>query len=106
MYDWKDTWLGAAGVRYQPVKPDWIFRAGVAFDESPTRDRTRDPRIPDSDRTWLAFGVHHDLSEGTSLQLGYARLMFPEEPIGLSADDGRATQCAAIWRAEPTPTRT
>lgn len=83
-YDWKDAWLGAVGVRYQP-QPDWIFRAGVAFDESPTRDRTRDPRIPDSDRTWIAFGVHHDLSEAVSLQIGYARLMFPEEPIGLSA---------------------
>ncbi len=83
-YEWKDTWLGAVGVRYQPQK-DWIFRAGVAFDESPTRDGTRDPRIPDSDRTWIAFGVHHDLSETTALQIGYARLMFPDEPIFLSA---------------------
>lgn len=83
-YDWKDTWLGAVGVRYQP-RADWIFRAGVAFDETPTRDATRDPRIPDSSRTWLAFGVHHDLGARTALQLGYARLMFPEEPIGLSA---------------------
>jgi long-chain fatty acid transport protein len=83
-YDWKDTWLAAVGVRYQP-HPDWIFRAGVAFDESPTRDQTRDPRIPDSDRTWIAFGVHHDLSESVGLQIGYARLMFPEEPISLSA---------------------
>jgi long-chain fatty acid transport protein len=83
-YDWKDTWLGAVGVRYQPQR-DWIFRTGVAFDETPTRDRTRDPRIPDSSRTWIAFGVHHDLSDGVGLQLGYARLIFPEEPIGLSA---------------------
>lgn len=84
IYDWKDTWLGAVGVRYQPY-PDWIFRAGVAFDESPTRDATRDPRIPDSDRTWLAFGVHHWISPNTALQVGYARLMFPDEPIILSA---------------------
>ena len=84
IYDWKDTWLAAVGVRYEP-QSDWIFRAGVAFDESPTRDGTRDPRIPDSDRTWIAFGVHHQLTETTALQLGYARLMFPDEPIGLSA---------------------
>jgi long-chain fatty acid transport protein len=82
-YDWKDTWLGAVGVRYQPA-PDWIFRAGVAFDESPTRDATRDPRIPDSDRTWIAFGVHHDLNENLAVQVGYSRLMFPDEPIMLS----------------------
>lgn len=84
VYEWKDTWLGAVGVRYQP-DPDWIFRAGVAFDESPTRDATRDPRIPDSDRTWLAFGIQHWISPNTALQVGYARLMFPDEPIVLSA---------------------
>jgi long-chain fatty acid transport protein len=80
IYDWKDTWLGAIGVRYQP-HADWIFRAGVAFDESPTRDGTRDPRVPDSDRTWIAFGVHHEMGEGVALQLGYAKLMFPDEPM-------------------------
>src|SRR6185295_13074679 len=32
LYDWKDTWLGAVGVRYQP-SADWVIRAGVAFDE-------------------------------------------------------------------------
>jgi long-chain fatty acid transport protein len=83
-YAWKNTWLGAVGVRYQP-DADWIFRAGVAFDESPTRDATRDPRIPDSDRTWIAFGIHHAISPSAALQVGYARLMFPDEPIFLSA---------------------
>ncbi len=99
-YDWKDTWLAAAGVRYQPQQ-DWIFRAGVAFDESPTRDHTRDPRIPDSDRTWLAFGVHHDLNDGAALQLGYARLIFPGEPIGLSAaTPGNAARGNLIGRTD------
>jgi long-chain fatty acid transport protein len=99
-YDWKDTWLGAVGVRYQP-DPDWILRAGVAFDESPTRNATRDPRIPDSDRTWLAFGVHHDLTAGVGLQLGYARLMFPDEPIGLSAAaPGNAARGNLIGRTD------
>jgi long-chain fatty acid transport protein len=99
-YDWKDTWLGAVGVRYQPSQ-DWILRAGVAFDESPTRNATRDPRIPDSDRTWLAFGVHHDLTEGIGLQLGYARLMFPAEPIGLSATaPGNAARGNLIGRTD------
>lgn len=84
IYDWKDTWLGALGVRYR-ADDDWTLRGGVAFDESPTRDGTRDPRIPDSDRTWLAFGVEHRLTDATTLHLGYARLMFPDEPIALLA---------------------
>ena len=84
LYNWKDTWLGAIGLRYQPT-PDWTFRTGIAFDESPTTDATRDPRIPDASRTWLAFGIEHKLTERTSLQVGYARLIFPQEPINLSA---------------------
>lgn len=83
-YDWEDAWLGAVGVRYQ-ASPDWVLRTGIAFDESPTRDSTRDPRIPDASRTWLAFGLEHQLTERTSLQVGYARLIFPAEPINLNS---------------------
>ncbi|MDZ4740740.1 MAG: outer membrane protein transport protein [Alphaproteobacteria bacterium] len=84
LYNWKDTWLGAIGLRYQPT-PDWTFRTGIALDESPATDATRDPRIPDANRTWLAFGIEHKLTERTSLQVGYARLIFPPEPIDLRA---------------------
>ncbi|MEQ1755212.1 MAG: outer membrane protein transport protein [Micropepsaceae bacterium] len=83
-YDWKDTWLASAGLRYD-VTPDWTFRTGIAVDQTPTRDTTRDPRIPDATRTWLSFGIEHQITPSTSLQLGYARLTFPKEPISLSA---------------------
>jgi long-chain fatty acid transport protein len=83
-YAWRDSLMGAVGIRYEP-EPGWVLRAGAACDESPTRDTTRDPRIPDADRTWIAFGIEHDISDHTSLQVGYARLMFPEEPVALGA---------------------
>ena len=83
-YDWKDTWFASAGIKVRP-SPNWTLRLGAAFDQSPTRDATRDPRIPDADRTWLSFSARYDLEGGTSLEAGYGHLFIPEEPIGLTA---------------------
>jgi long-chain fatty acid transport protein len=83
-YDWKDTFFASAGLRYRPA-PDWTLRAGVAFDQSPTKDATRDPRIPDADRTWLALSVRYDVGARTSIDFGYGHLFIPEEPIALTA---------------------
>lgn len=85
-YNWKDAWFASAGVRYRPTNK-WTLRAGVAFDQSPTIDASRDPRIPDADRTWLAFSAGYELSPGTSLELGYGHLFIPEEPVNLTAAD-------------------
>ncbi len=84
IYDYKNTYFASLGMRYRP-STDWVLRAGVAFDQSPTRDATRDPRIPDADRKWLAFSVGYWLTQRSEIELGYARLMFPEEPIALFA---------------------
>ena len=50
----------------------WKFRFGVAYDQSPTNDTDRTPRVPDQDRKWLAFGAQYMLSKGSSLDFGYA----------------------------------
>lgn len=83
-YDWKNTWFASAGVRYKPDER-WTLRAGVAFDQSPTKDATRDPRIPDADRTWLAFSAGYDVSDTMRIEAGYGHLFIPEEPIALTA---------------------
>lgn len=83
-YGWSGAWLYAIGAQYD-VDADWTLRLGAAIDESPARDATRDPRIPDATRTWLSAGIEHHITPSTSVQLGYAKLMFPEEPINLSA---------------------
>lgn len=83
-YGWSGAWLYAVGARYD-VDQDWTLRAGAAIDESPARDATRDPRIPDATRTWLSTSIERRITEATSVQLGYAKLMFPEEVISLRA---------------------
>ena len=83
-YDWKNAWFASAGVKYRPSER-WTLRTGVAFDQSPTKDSTRDPRIPDADRTWLALSAQYDFDGGTSLTAGYGHLFIPDEPISLTA---------------------
>jgi long-chain fatty acid transport protein len=83
-YDWKNTWFASAGVRVRPAQ-NWTLRGGVAFDQSPTKDTTRDPRIPDADRTWIALSARYDFDGGTSVEFGYGHLFIPEEPVSLTA---------------------
>ena len=83
-YDWSGAWLYAVGARYD-IDPEWTLRAGAAIDGTPTRDATRDPRIPDATRTWFSASIEHHITPSVSVQLGYAKLMFPEEPINLSS---------------------
>ncbi len=45
----------AVGAHYKPGN-DWIFRGGLAYDETPIRsDAQRTARIPGNDRTWLSL---------------------------------------------------
>jgi long-chain fatty acid transport protein len=70
-FQWDDTWRYGVGANYK-MNPQTKLRFGVAFDESPTNDRTRSPRLPDEDRTWLAFGVQWKPSKTGILDVGYA----------------------------------
>jgi long-chain fatty acid transport protein len=71
--NFRDTWRVSAGANYR-YSDQWIFRGGVAWDQSPVRDATRTPRLPDNDRTWLAVGVQWRYSPSLSFDLAYAYL--------------------------------
>ena len=54
------------------MNPQTKLRFGMALDQTPTNDATRTPRLPDQDRTWLAFGVQYKPSKTGILDFGYA----------------------------------
>ena len=83
--DWKDTWFVATGVTYRPADP-WTIRFGVAYDESPVPNRTRTPRVPDSDRYWISLGASYQPSDAVMLSVGYAHIFEPDASVSLSAD--------------------
>lgn len=70
---WKDTWAFAVGASYQ-LNPQWVLRAGLALDESPTNDQHRTTRIPVSDRTILSFGAGWNINQDITLDLAYSYL--------------------------------
>lgn len=77
----KDSYRVGLGAQYQYTDA-LRLRAGVAYDQSPVRNSSdRTVRLPDSDRTWVAFGLNYKFSKQTSIDAGYARLFFDKAKI-------------------------
>jgi len=80
---WKDTVFGSLGFEYR-VSPKWALRAGVAYDESPATDASREPRIPDADRIWLSAGARVRLDDSMDLNVTASRLFNLSTPVMLN----------------------
>jgi long-chain fatty acid transport protein len=78
--NWDDSYRYSIGASYR-LDDKITLRGGVAFDETPTSDAYRTARIPDEDRTWMAFGAQYRLSEKTVLDFGYAHLFIKDARI-------------------------
>jgi len=68
--DFRDTWRGSIGANYH-YNNQWMFRGGLAYDQSPIRDAQRTPRLPDQDRTWLSIGAQYHVSPQLWFDAGY-----------------------------------
>ena len=74
--DWQNTWRIAVGVNYD-CAPGTTFRLGLAYDQTPIPGaQRRIPRIPDSNRVWLAAGMSFRPFQSITLHGGYAHLFF------------------------------
>ena len=67
----RNTWRVSAGANYR-YSDQWIFRGGLAYDQTPVRNEFRSPRLPDNSRTWFAAGVQYRISPNWSIDLAYA----------------------------------
>ncbi|MCG5540552.1 MULTISPECIES: OmpP1/FadL family transporter [unclassified Halorhodospira] len=87
-YDWDDTWLLSLGTRFD-LNERWDLRAGVAYDQTPTGDSNRTPRIPDEDRTWLAVGGswYPAAAEQLSVDFGYTYIWLDDADIEVADGD-------------------
>lgn len=71
--NWRNTMFVAAGITFRPSEK-WVLRGGAAFDQSPVPDRSRTPRIPDTDRVWLSFGVGYVPNPNMEFSFGYTHI--------------------------------
>ncbi len=72
-YNYKDAWMYSVGGDFKATD-ELTLRAGVAYDQTPTRNSTRDPRIPDGDRYFLSLGAGYDIKAipGLTLDAAYS----------------------------------
>jgi long-chain fatty acid transport protein len=67
-------------------------RAGVAYDNSPARDVTRTPRIPDSDRYWLSVGASYQVLRNVGADRGLHAHLRRRREGGGCGDRGPGTE--------------
>ncbi|QLG96744.1 outer membrane protein transport protein (plasmid) [Pseudomonas yamanorum] len=76
--NWHDTWAYGLGTSYQVTK-HVVLRTGLTFDQSPTNNTDRSPRIPTGDRTIFSLGLGYDVMPNMTIDVAYSYLK--EEPV-------------------------
>jgi long-chain fatty acid transport protein len=82
-FSWDNTWRYSVGANYK-MSDQVKLRFGLAFDQTPTHDSLRTPRLPDQDRTWLAIGVQYKPSKQGTLELGYAHEFVKDATVNVA----------------------
>ncbi|WP_025129007.1 outer membrane protein transport protein [Pseudomonas sp. PH1b] len=87
-YRYKDSMMYSVGGDYR-FTDQLTLRAGVAFDQTPTRGSTRDPRIPDNDRWFTSLGFGYDIKAvpGLTIDGAYSRQFVKEARIQTQNQD-------------------
>ena len=81
-FQFEDAWRVALGAVYTK-NPQWTFRSGIAWDQSPVTDEFRTVRLPDGDRYWLSVGARWKPIDPLSIDAGYAHLFVDDTDINL-----------------------
>jgi long-chain fatty acid transport protein len=71
--NWHDTWAYALGTSYQLTK-QVVLRTGLSFDQSPTNNTDRSPRIPTGDRTIFSVGMGYAVMDNMTVDVAYSYL--------------------------------
>jgi long-chain fatty acid transport protein len=73
---WQNTWQFNVGAIWQ-ASPEWAFKTGYAFDESPVNENFVTARIPSNDRHWLTLGAQWaDAQSGWAVDVAAGTLIF------------------------------
>ena len=83
--NWKDVWFYSVGTSYQ-YNDQLKLRFGLAYDQNPTNEQFRTPRIPDSDRIWFSTGATYDYNENVTFNFGYTYIKGDDVKINLAAE--------------------
>ena len=79
-----DAWRVSVGANYR-YNDQWMFRGGIAWDQTPVNDQDRTPRLPDSDRWWLSAGAQYKLSKNLKFDAGFTYISNKDVSINQNA---------------------
>ncbi len=87
-FNWKDTYFYSLGAEYA-LSDTLTLRAGVAYDQTPTNNVTRTPRLPDQNRHWVSLGVSWMATPALEVNGGYTRIQVSKPTInGIVSSSG------------------
>lgn len=78
--NFRNTWRYSVGANYR-YNDNWIFRGGLAYDQSPVNSTDRSPRLPDNNRTWIALGTQYKFNPNWALDVAYAYIFIDNASI-------------------------
>jgi long-chain fatty acid transport protein len=81
--NYRNTVSVALGGEYQ-LNNQWKIRGGIKYDQTPTVNGSRDTRVPDGDRYWVAAGVHYAFSEHIGIDASYAHIFVTDSSVNVS----------------------
>ena len=84
--NWHDTWAHAIGASYQ-LNKQWVLRTGLSFDQAPTNNENRSPRIPTGDRKIFSVGAGWSPTDDLTIDVAYSYLR--EESVRVDDNNGR-----------------
>ena len=79
-----DAWRVSVGATYH-WNDAWSFRGGLAYDQSPVNTTDRTPRLPDSDRYWIAVGAQYRIDRNWKLDGGFVYIPVDRPDINQNA---------------------
>jgi long-chain fatty acid transport protein len=82
--NYRDTWSVAFGLDGK-LSDRLTLRTGIQFDQTPTRDATRDPRVPDGNRINYNVGASYRMTDHIMLDAG-AGITDPEA-VAITRDE-------------------
>jgi long-chain fatty acid transport protein len=86
-FEWKDSWFYSIGGEWD-MSDALTFRAGVGYDETPTHDDTRTPRLPDNNRTVYTLGLTWNATPNLSVDAAYMRVQIDDPKVATTSSSG------------------
>jgi long-chain fatty acid transport protein len=78
--NFRNTYRVAGGVNYH-YTDQWMFRGGIAWDQTPVNNTDRGPRLPDNNRTWFSIGAQYKPAPQWAIDFAYTYVAISKPDI-------------------------